>query len=61
MIEWKKYDRMEEIQQCDRTVALYGYVRGVPLLPNSPFHMLGCGDFHIHEMSALPDPCSGPA
>ena len=37
----------EEIRQsakCDRTVALYGYVRGIPLLPNSPFHMLGCGD-----------------
>ena len=37
----------EEIGQsakCDRTVALYGYVRGIPLLPNSPFHMPGCRD-----------------
>ena len=56
MIKWKKYNRMEEIQQCDRTVALYGYVRGVPLLPNSPFHIPGCGDFHIHEMSVYSDP-----
>ena len=53
----------EEIRQnakCDRTVALYGYVRGIPLLPNSPFHMPGCGDFHIHDLSVLPDPCSLP-
>ena len=53
----------EEIRQnakCDRTVALYGYVRGNPLLPNSPFHMPGCGDFHIHDLSVLPDPCSLP-
>ena len=53
----------EEIRQsakCDRTVALYGYVRGIPLLPNSPFHMPGCGDFHIHDLSMLPDPCPLP-
>ena len=25
---------MKEIQQCDCTVALYGYVRRVPLLPD---------------------------
>ena len=53
----------EEIRQsakCDHTVALYGYVRGIPLLPNSPFHMPGCGDFHIHDLSMLPDPCPLP-
>ena len=53
----------EEIRQsakCDRTVALYGYVRGIPLLPNSPFHMPGCGDFHIHDLLMLPDPCPLP-
>ena len=54
----------EEIQQsakCDRTVAFMAtYVRGIPLLPNSPFHMPGCGDFHIHDLSMLPDPCPLP-
>ena len=53
----------EEVRQnakCDRTAALYGYVRGIPFLPKSPFHMPGCGDFHIHDLSVLPDPCSLP-
>ena len=50
---------LKEIRQkakCGPAVALYGYVRGSPLLPNSPFHMSGCGDFHIHETLVLPDP-----
>ena len=35
-------------------------MRGIPLLPNSPFHMPGYGDFQIHDLSVLPDPCSLP-
>ena len=34
-IKWKKYNRMAEIQQCDLTVALYGYVRKSPYCPTS--------------------------
>ena len=30
----KKYDRMAEVQQCDLTVALYGYVES-PYCPTS--------------------------
>ena len=46
--------------KCDRKVALYGYVRGSSLLPNSMFHMPGCGDFRIADLTVLPDPCPLP-
>ncbi|KCV71510.1 hypothetical protein H696_02454 [Fonticula alba] len=62
-------DRMEDITQphlierdvhCDRTVALYGYVRGTNLKSHQKVHLPGVGDFAIKEVSALEDPCPLP-
>lgn len=46
--------------KCDRTVSLYGYIRGVPLNRESSVHVAGLGDLKIHNISYLPDPCPLP-
>ncbi|KAG1696682.1 Ribosome biogenesis protein bms1 [Nymphon striatum] len=62
-------DRMEDLtdpetirtdSKCDRTVCLYGYSRGSYFKNRSYVHIPGCGDFKIHDMSFLPDPCPLP-
>ncbi|KAL3876947.1 hypothetical protein ACJMK2_034726 [Sinanodonta woodiana] len=62
-------DRMEDITdpesvrkdpKCDRNVSLYGYVRGTHLKNNIEIHIPGCGDFKIHDMQFLSDPCPTP-
>ncbi|CAF1546385.1 unnamed protein product, partial [Adineta steineri] len=51
---------------CNRTVCLYGYVRGCPIKSDTPIHIpgkinnLGCGDYKLTNISALPDPCGLP-
>jgi ribosome biogenesis protein BMS1 len=53
----------EEIRQnpkSDRTVCLYGWVRGVPLNKKSSVHIPGSGDHPISDVSFLPDPCPLP-
>ncbi|XP_048248671.1 ribosome biogenesis protein BMS1 homolog isoform X1 [Haliotis rufescens] len=63
-------DRMEDItnpesvrcnSKCDRKVCLYGYVRGTHLKNQQMVHIAGCGDFNIHNMQFLPDPCPTPS
>ncbi|XP_049298010.1 ribosome biogenesis protein BMS1 homolog [Anopheles funestus] len=63
-------DRMEDITnaeqirlnaKCDRTVVLYGYVRGVPLKKENMVHIAGLGDLPIEELNTLPDPCPLPS
>ncbi|XP_066589377.1 ribosome biogenesis protein BMS1 homolog [Prorops nasuta] len=46
--------------KTDRTICLYGYVRGVPLNKESSVHIPGCGDLRITDVSFLPDPCPLP-
>lgn len=46
--------------KCDRTISLYGYVRGVPLKKESSVHIAGLGDLKISDVSYLPDPCPLP-
>ena len=47
--------------KCDRSVCFYGYLRGIPLRPNSQqIHIPGAGDFKIDNVSSLPDPCPLP-
>ncbi|KAF7382877.1 hypothetical protein HZH66_013279 [Vespula vulgaris] len=46
--------------KVDRTICLYGYVRGVPLNKESSIHIPGCGDLRIKDVSYLPDPCPLP-
>jgi len=40
----------------DRTVALYGYVRGTNLKPGQNIHLAGVGDFAIDAFTVLDDP-----
>ncbi|XP_078040223.1 ribosome biogenesis protein BMS1 homolog isoform X2 [Augochlora pura] len=62
-------DRIEDLtppesirqnQKTDRTISLYGYVRGVPLNKETSIHIPGCGDLKIKDVSFLPDPCPLP-
>ena len=46
--------------KVDRTISLYGYVRGVPLNKETSVHIPGCGDLKIRDVSFLPDPCPLP-
>jgi len=53
----------EEIRvnpKCDRSVSLYGYVRGTHLKKNSDLHLAGVGDFKLADIAFLPDPCPLP-
>lgn len=64
-------DRMEELTPpqdieenplCDRTVTLYGYLRGTNLSAIDPkVHVPGVGDFTVSQVTGLPDPCPSPA
>ncbi|KNC86865.1 hypothetical protein SARC_01011 [Sphaeroforma arctica JP610] len=62
-------DRMEDITnpeekrvnpKCDRTVAVYGYVRGTHLKAHHKIHIPGMGDMYMENMSFLADPCPLP-
>ncbi|CAB3363683.1 Hypothetical predicted protein [Cloeon dipterum] len=62
-------DRIEDItppeqvrqnEKTDRTLCLYGWVRGVPLNKKSSIHIPGAGDHPIKDVSFLPDPCPLP-
>ena len=64
-------DRMEELTPpqdiednplCDRTITLYGYLRGTNLSAIEPMvHIPGVGDFTVSQVTALTDPCPSPA
>lgn len=41
----------------EKEVTLYGYVRGSHLKPSTKVHLIGAGDFDIHSITQLPDPC----
>ncbi|KAJ3120346.1 Glycoside hydrolase 2 (Mannanase, beta-galactosidase) [Nowakowskiella sp. JEL0407] len=62
-------DRVEDLSdpemvrnnaKADRTVALYGYLRGTNLKENTKIHIAGAGDFNLNQLSFLPDPCPLP-
>jgi ribosome biogenesis protein BMS1 len=69
-------DRLEDLTpretvrtqpKSDRTVALWGYLRGVPLRPPAPessvrVHIPGSGvdALQVHKLTSLPDPCPLP-
>lgn len=53
---------MGEDHKIDRTVALYGYVRGLNIpAEGGRIHIPGVGDLSISSVEALPDPCPTPA
>jgi len=62
-------DRLEDVtdpetlrknEKCDRSVSVYGYLRGTMLKANQQLHLAGVGDFPIKELAFLPDPCPLP-
>uniref|UniRef100_A0A8D3E317 Bms1-type G domain-containing protein n=1 Tax=Scophthalmus maximus TaxID=52904 RepID=A0A8D3E317_SCOMX len=62
-------DRMEDLTdpervrtepKCDRTVSLYGYLRGTNLKNKGQVHVPGVGDFQVADVNFLPDPCPLP-
>lgn len=46
--------------KCDRTVTLYGYLRGTNLRPGTKVHVPGVGDLNMKSVAALGDPCPLP-
>lgn len=62
-------DRVEDVtpmskisqdNNCDRDVALFGYVRGTHLKESMKMHLIGAGDFDIAGINFLGDPCPLP-
>lgn len=52
---------LEEDEKCDRTVALYGYLRGTNFpAEGTSVHVPGVGDLNVSMIEALPDPCPTP-
>ncbi|CAG7975408.1 unnamed protein product [Penicillium olsonii] len=53
--------QIEENPKCDRTVALYGYLRGTNFPAHSArVHVPGVGDLTVTGIESLPDPCPTP-
>ncbi|KIY72475.1 DUF663-domain-containing protein [Cylindrobasidium torrendii FP15055 ss-10] len=54
----------EQIRQskgkCDRTVTVYGYIRGTNLRMGTKVHIPGVGDLDMNKVSILGDPCPLP-
>ncbi|KAL4080833.1 DUF663-domain-containing protein [Scleroderma citrinum] len=46
--------------KCDRTVTLYGYLRGTNLRQSTKVHIPGVGDLDITSINVLGDPCPIP-
>lgn len=62
-------DRLEDLTsreesqlnpKIDRTITLYGYLRGTNMKRHTKIHLAGVGDFSIDNLEKLPDPCPLP-
>ncbi|KAJ2720671.1 Glycoside hydrolase 2 (Mannanase, beta-galactosidase) [Coemansia sp. Benny D115] len=51
---------LEANPKANRTVALYGYLRGTHIKGNDRVHIPGAGDYQLGETEALADPCPIP-
>lgn len=52
---------IEANPKCDRTIALYGYLRGTSFAAEGArVHVPGVGDLSVAMIEALPDPCPTP-
>lgn len=52
---------IEADPKCDRTVALYGYLRGTNFPSHDArVHIPGIGDLKVDRVESLPDPCPTP-
>ena len=53
--------KIEENPKCDRTIALYGYLRGTNFpAQGARVHVPGVGDLTVSGIEGLPDPCPTP-
>ncbi|KAK4870919.1 hypothetical protein LT330_000156 [Penicillium expansum] len=53
--------QIEENSKCDRTIALYGYLRGTNFPSHGArVHVPGVGDLTVANIEGLPDPCPTP-
>ena len=46
--------------KCDRTVTVYGYLRGTNMRMGTKVHVPGVGDLEVKSISKLGDPCPLP-
>jgi ribosome biogenesis protein BMS1 len=53
-------ETIRQTPKCDRTVSVYGYLRGTNLKQHSKVHIPGVGDSTLKSISILPDPCPIP-
>ena len=53
-------EKVRQNNKIDRNISLYGYVHGTHMKNNINVHIAGCGDFSIHDMQFLSDPCPTP-
>ena len=53
-------EQLRATPKRDRSVCLYGYVRGTHLQNSSAVHIPGCGDYRVADVSFLSDPCPLP-
>ncbi|KAJ1650452.1 Glycoside hydrolase 2 (Mannanase, beta-galactosidase) [Dispira simplex] len=53
-------DLLHRNPKADRTVTIYGYLRGTNLKSFSRVHIPGAGDYTVGEVSVLDDPCPLP-
>lgn len=54
-------DLLQQDKKTDRTITVYGYLRGTHLKPEMKVHMAGAGDFFMKSVTAMPDPCPLPS
>lgn len=63
-------DRFEDVtptesvrlnRKCDRTITLYGYLRGCNMKRGTKVHITGAGDFSLSGVTGLGDPCPLPS
>ncbi|EJW86644.1 hypothetical protein WUBG_02449, partial [Wuchereria bancrofti] len=52
---------LREKPLANRTISLYGWVRGTFLKNRSAVHIPGIGDLTIKDVTVLPDPCPLPS
>ena len=47
--------------KCDRTIALFGYMRGTNYRTSMKIHVPGVGDLGVKSVTVLADPCPLPS
>lgn len=53
-------ETIRQSPKADRNISLYGYLHGTHMKNNINVHIPGCGDFTLHDVQFLSDPCPTP-